>query len=166
MLVEDSKLSGSVEVDETYIGGKRTGKRGRGAEGKSIVAGAVERKGKVSAVKVPNVKGITLRNVIRERVIPSSTIYTDELKSYNGVKKMGYQHKRVHHAAKIYVVGDSHTNTLEGFWSLLKRGVSGVYHAVSDKYLQSYLNEYTFRYNHREDTRPMFKTFLCQVTKG
>lgn len=163
MLTEDHKLSGGVEVDETYIGGKRHGKRGRGAEGKSIVAGAAQRNGKLSAVKVPNVKAATLLPVIKERVLPSSTIYTDELQSYNGVKRMGYQHKRVYHAAKICVVADAHTNTIEGFWSLLKRGVSGVYHAVSDKYLQSYLNEYSFRYNHREDKQPMFQTFLQQV---
>lgn len=73
---------------------------------------------------------------------------------------MGYQHKRVHHEAKVYVSGDAHTNTLEGFWSLVKRGISGVNHAVSAKYLQSYVNEFAFRTNHRKDEQPMFTTFL------
>jgi len=77
---------------------------------------------------------------------------------------MGYIHHRIHHALKVYVMDDVHTNTIEGFWSLLKRGISGVYHNVSAKYLQSYLNEYTFRYNHREDETPMFKIVLNQIT--
>lgn len=77
---------------------------------------------------------------------------------------LGYKHRRIYHVAKVYVMGDIHTNTIEGFWSLLKRSISGVYHAISDKHLQSYLNEYAFRYNHREDEAPMFKTILRQVS--
>lgn len=157
-------LSGEVEMDETYIGGKRHGKRGRGAEGKSVVVGAAERNGKLMAIKVPNVQAATLLPIIKERVLPNSMVYTDELPSYNRVSLLGYRHRRIHHASKVYVIGNVHTNTVEGFWSLLKRGISGVYHAVSDKYLQSYLNEYTFRYNHRKDEEPMFKTVLSQIT--
>ena len=78
-------------------------------------------------------------------------VYTDEYLIYDGLKKHGYNHKRVHHASKVWVVGDAHTNTIEGFWSVLKRDINGVYHAVSEKYLQSYVNEYIFRYNHRQD---------------
>ena len=76
----------------------------------------------------------------------------------------GYRHRRINHTAKVYVVGDIHTNTIEGFWSLVKRGIGGVYHSVSQKYLQSYLNEYSFRYNHRLVSRPMFVALLDQVS--
>jgi len=82
---------------------------------------------------------------------------------YDKLHKQGYHHKRVHHASKVWVMGDAHTNTIEGFWSVLKRGINGVYHAVSQKYLQSYINEYSFRYNHRKDEQPMFLTILSKV---
>ena len=166
MLEEDhNKMSGHVEADETYIGGKRHGKRGRGAEGKTPVVGIAQRNGKIMATAIPNVKAKTLLPMIKERVLPDAIIYTDELPSYNRLSSMGYVHRRIHHALKVYVMGDAHTNTIEGFWSLLKRGISGVYHAVSEKYLQNYLNEYTFRYNHRADIQPLFKTFLYQVAE-
>ena len=98
--------------------------------------------------------------------MPASTIYTDEMGAYQTLPQNGYKHRRINHTAKVYVSGDVHTNTIEGFWSLLKRGISGVYHAVSEKYLQSYLNEYCFRYNHRSDEKPMFKTVLGRVCVG
>ncbi|MDT7041507.1 IS1595 family transposase [Candidatus Nitronereus thalassa] len=164
MLGEDYNLEGSsVEVDETYIGGKRKGKRGRGAEGKSIVVGAVQRKGKVVAKKVENVKANTLVPFVTERVLPKTIVYTDELPSYNKLPKMGYDHRRIHHASKVYVMGDIHTNNIEGFWSLVKRGINGVYHAVSDKYLQNYLDEYAFRYNRRDNPAGMFNAFVSRV---
>ena len=100
MLAEDdTQLSGTVEVDETYVGGRmKGGKRGRGSENKTIVAGAVERQGKVIARVVPNVQAKTIVPFIHEKVLPSTLIFTDELPSYNGLKYQGYQHKRVHHA--------------------------------------------------------------------
>ena len=104
--------------------------------------------------------------LIKGRALPSSIICTDELPSYDKISGMGYEHRRIHHATRVYVIGNAHTNTIEGFWSLLKRGISGVYHAVSDKYLQSYLNEYSFRYNHREDNTPMFTTMLQRVNQA
>jgi hypothetical protein len=84
-----------------------------------------------------------------ERVLPKSTVYTDELPVYTGILRSRYDHKRIHHSQRIYVAGDVHTNTVEGFFSLVKRGIGGVYHAVSTKHLQSYLSEYAWRYNHR-----------------
>jgi transposase-like protein len=174
MLDEDTKpLSNKVELDETYIGGKahnmhkskRDRLTGRGTADKTPVFGAVERQGRVMAVTVPNTAGVTLLPHIRKYVIPSSIIYTDEAGGYEHLNQNGYRHQRVRHSAHIYVSGDIHTNTIEGFWSLLKRGISGVYHAVSTEYLQSYLNEYTFRYNHREDIAPMFNTMLSQVSR-
>lgn len=167
MLTEDAVLEGSsVEVDETYIGGVRRGKRGRGAAGKTIAMGLVQRQGRVIAKIVPDVKSATLLPVIREKVLQKSMVYTDELPSYDKLSGMGYEHKRVHHQSKVYVMGDAHTNTIEGFWSLVKRGISGVNHAVSKKYLQDYLNEYAFRYNRRQQEQPMFESFLAQVVSA
>lgn len=80
----------------------------------------------------------------------SSIIYTDEWKSYKSLKKNGYEHQTIQHSLGVYVSGNVHTNTIEGFWSLVKRGIGGTHHAVSQKYLQGYLNEYAWRYNHRD----------------
>ncbi len=108
----------------------------------------------------------TLVPFVQEKVLPGSLVYTDELPSYNSLKYKGFQHKRVHHAAKVYVVGDAHTNSIEGFWALVKGGIRGVYHSVSSKYLQNYFNEYAFRYNRRNDITLMFISFLQQVQKS
>jgi transposase len=156
-------LSGKVEVDETYIGGKRPGKRGRGAAGKAIAMGMVERNGRIIAKVTPNVKARTLMPNITEHILPSSTVFTDELASYNSLTRSGYKHRPVHHSAKVYVSGDAHTNTIEGFWSLVKRGIDGVHHVVSHKYLQNYLDSYAYRWNHREDETPMFTLLLNRV---
>lgn len=153
-------MSGEIELDETYIGGKRQGKRGRGAEDKTPVFGVAERKGDIIALATKDVKRSTILPIVEEHILPRSMIYTDEFPTYDSLKKHGYNHKRVHHAAKVWAIGTSHTNTIEGFWSLLKRGIDGVYHAVSQKHLQSYINEYSFRYNHREDDKPMFMAIL------
>src|SRR5205823_5873264 len=91
--------------------------------------------------------------------------FTDEHKSYARLPRMGYQHRRIHHASKVYVEGNVHTNTIEGFWSLVKWGISGVYHSVSDKHLQHYLDEYSFRYNHRDDERAMYRTVMGRVSR-
>ena len=82
------------------------------------------------------------------------------------MNKAGYQHKRVHHAAKVYVDGDVHTNTIDGFWMLLKNGLRGVHHGVSAKHLQAYLDEYTFRYNNSRDRRGMFNAMISRVQKA
>ena len=78
---------------------------------------------------------------------------------------MGYQHRRINHSAKVYVAGDVHTNSIEGFWSLVKRGIGGVYHSVSAKYLQSYLDEYSFRYNRRDSGNLIFPAILARVSE-
>lgn len=160
-----------VELDETYVGGKahnmhkarRERLGGRGTAGKQAVFGAVERKGKVIAVTVPNVDRVTLMPHVRKHVIPASTIYTDEMGAYDPLKQNGYKHQIINHSEHVYVSGDVHTNTIEGFWSLVKRGIGGVYHAVSAKHLQGYLNEYAWRYNHRNEGRVMFETLLLRV---
>jgi transposase len=165
LLCEDmTAFTGEVEVDETYIGGKRGGKRGRGAEGKTPVVGAVQRKGKVVAKAVPHVKRSILVPFMAKQVDRNATLYTDEFPAYDHMTRLGYKHLRIEHGAKVYATGSIHTNSIEGFWSLVKRGISGVYHAVSPKYLQSYLDEYSFRYNHRKDEKAMFKSVLHQIT--
>jgi transposase len=169
----DMQLEGSaVEVDEMYYGGRRKGGRGRKLRGdkgdqfKTPVLGIVERKGRVIARTVPDVKAETLCDTVREFVLPKSTVFTDEYPSYNTVSKgRRYTHHRINHSSKVYVQGNIHTNTIEGFWSLVKRGIGGVYHSVSQKYLQSYLNEYTFRYNRRDQGNLIFNAFLKRVSE-
>jgi len=155
------KLKGTVEGDETYWGGKTTGgKRGRGAPNKTPIVGYVERNGRV---RVKVVSAVNTREVFRFlylNVEKGSTLYTDELAVYNYARRWGYDHDRVNHRRKEWVRGPVHTNTIEGFWSTCKNDIRGVYHAVSAKYLQYYLNEYSFRYNHRDDVTPMFWSFL------
>ena len=120
----------------------------------------VQRKGNVKALRTDRVDSATIIPIIKKNVMPNSTVYTDEFRTYNSLKKNGYDHKRVNHGDEVWVIGDAHTNTIEGFWSLVKRGINGVYHSVDGKYLQSYVNEYTFRYNRRGDEKPMFWSFF------
>ena len=153
-------FNGEVEIDESYFGGKRKGKRGRGAEGKTAVMGMVQRNGKLETRTISDAKAKTILPIVRLNVQPGTHVYTDEYKVYNALPAMGYKHDSIPHSEKIYVQGRVHTNTIEGFWSTCKNGIRGVYHSVSSKYLQHYLNEYAFRYNHRNDVTPMFWTFL------
>jgi transposase-like protein/ribosomal protein L24E len=168
MLSEDGlKLSGKVEVDETYVGGrKKGGKTGFGAkEHKSVVAGALERDSSVIAKVVPDVKGKTLIPFISDNVSKEATIYSDELHSYDFLYRHCAKHERINHGRKQWVNGDIHTNSIEGFWSLLKGGIRGVYKHVGRDYMQNYVNEYAFRYNRRHSVNPMFLSFLTQVQK-
>jgi transposase-like protein len=134
--------SGAVEADETYYGGVRkygVGRPMRGDKKKTPIMGMAERGGRMVALALDDVKGSTLLGHIHERALPASMIFTDELKGYEGIKHMtnGYKHRRIKHSSGVYVNGNVHTNTVEGFWSLLKRGIGGVYHSVSQKYLQT-----------------------------
>lgn len=160
-LFEDGEpFDGEVEIDESYFGGKRTGKRGRGAEGKTPVVGMVERNGKLEVRTVENTKRSTIIPLVMSNVKQGSQIFTDEYPVYKCLPSFGFNHSAVQHADKVYVIGNCHTNTIEGFWSQAKNGIKGVYHSVSSDYLQYYLDEYAFRYNHRKDTTPMFFSFL------
>jgi transposase len=154
-----------VEMDETYYGSRSEGKRGRGTD-KTPVVGMVQRRGQVRAFVAADVKADTLRGLIKEHVLPKSTVFTDDFRSYNGLDARGYMHHRINHSERVYVAGDVHTNTIEGFWSLVKRGIGGVYHSVGRDYLQTYFDEYSFRYNRRFDEQPMFWSFLQQVEKA
>lgn len=157
---QDAKeLSGDVEADEAYIGGreknkheskKTEGTQGRSTKTKTPVFGMIERGGKLVAKKVENTQGNTLSPIIRQMVKPGSRIFTDEFIGYNSLRDSEYTHAVVHHNAKEYVVGDAYTNSIEGFWAQLKRAIFGIYHFVSAKYLQRYVDESVFRYNTRE----------------
>ena len=158
LMGDNTPLDGNkIEMDETYIGGKeknkKLGKRkssaGRSTDTKTPVFGMVERGGEVRAYVTPDVKAKTVLGIVAEKVLDKSTVFTDDYSIYDGLQWMGknIKHHRINHSQKIYVVGQTHTNTIEGFWSLLKRGIGGVYHSVSAKYLQSYCDEYSFRYN-------------------
>ena len=153
-------LTGIVEMDETYIGGKprkgnkrgndKPAKRGRGTN-KPPVVGAVERGGKVTAkaVRKDKMKGRHMRAFVKDRVDTSeASLITDEYMAYSGMSKL-LPHAVIKHA-KWYVDGDIHTNTIEGFWALLKRGMFGQFHSVSRKHLQRYVDEFCYRYNLRE----------------
>lgn len=161
-------MSGTVEVDETYVGGRRRyGSRQKAAQAwsqhKQVVAGHAQRGGKLRAVHLPEGAAGTLVPLVKTHVLPASLIYTDELPAYVHLRREGYEHKRVNHTAKVYVEGDVHTSTIDGFWAHLKHGLRGVYHGVSAKWLQSYLDEYVFRYNNRDNPRGMFNAMLSRA---
>lgn len=165
------KRGPGVEVDEMYFGGKRKNQhrsvRDRCIDTKTPVIGVVERKGRVRAYATLDAKKDTVMGIIKEHVLPQSLVFTDDYSVYDDLRfhRNEYTHRRINHSAKVYVVGDIHTNTIEGFWALVKNSLRGVYHSVGRHYLQSYLNEFSFRYNHRFDTQPMFETFMQQIEK-
>jgi transposase len=164
MVQDDELLSGEVEADETFIGGKpRAGKpmtRQAHLDRKVPVFGAVERRGRVRAT-VGRFRSDAW-NHVETHVLPASIVYTDEYPVYGSLNR-GYQHKRINHSEKVYVRGDVHTQTIEGFWALLKNGLQGTYHSVSAKHLQSYISEYAWRYNHRDDHQAMFRTLVLRA---
>ena len=157
----DPPLGGHVEADETYIGGRRKGgKRGRGAPGKTVVFGMIERGGDVMTRVVPNVKRKTLERHILANIKDGSTISTDELSSYAKIARLGYTHGTVNYSADQWVDGIHHVNSIEGFWSMLKRSIRGTHIHVSRKHLSKYLGEFEFRYNLRHAPETMFARLL------
>ena len=158
-LATGGKLSGEVEVDETFIGGKARNMHGdvkarkiqgrRGPEGKAIVAAVLERGGKVRAKVVEKRRKTQLQSLVRENVEAGSNLYSDALKSYDGLAD-NYTHQAVDHAVE-YVRENVHTNGMENFWSLLKRGINGTYVSVEPYHLFRYVDEQAFRFNNRKD---------------
>ena len=151
-------FAGPVEVDETYIGGKRKNmpkaKRktleGRGAVGKAAIAGAKDRAtNRVNADVVPATDGATLQGFVRARTEAGATVYTDDAAAYRDMA--GFEHEAVKHSVGEYVRGMAHTNGMESFWSMLKRGYQGTYHHMSPKHLGRYVDEFSGRHNIRED---------------
>ncbi len=158
----DPPLGGHVEIDETFIGGKVRGQgKGPHPDKKTIVMGMVERKGDIITRVVPNVRRETLEPHILDNVLPGTTISTDELHSYKRLHEAGYDHRSVNHAAKEYVRGAVHTNTIEGFWSILKRSIASTHIHVSPKYLHRYLGEFEFRWNLRHAPLTMFEKLVA-----
>lgn len=147
------KLGGAgriVEVDETYVGGRRSGKVGRSPVGKSIVVALIDRDANRAVVaSVPNVRGRTLRSIIRENVKDTTFIATDSYPAYTGLDKEFAGHGTVNHD-KEYVRGVIHTNFAESYFSLLKRGIMGTFHNMGRQHIDRYLNEFSFRWNNRE----------------
>jgi len=113
--------------------------------------GVIQRNGKVYAVPISDTKRTTVLPIINNKIEKGSIVYTDEWTSYTPLST-SYQHKIVKHSAKEFVSGDVHTNNIESFWALLKRGLTGIYHHTSDKHLEKYVNEFTFRFNNRKFT--------------
>lgn len=158
LLVSPSeKLTGIIEADETFIGGKEANKhkskqtantQGRSSKTKTPVLGIIERGGQLRAIKILNTKGYSIRPFIVNNVEFGSTVHTDEWWGYRGLARI-FKHQYINHGQGEYAKDGVHTNSIEGFWSLLKRGVVGIYHSMSDKHLQKYIDEFVFRYNTR-----------------
>lgn len=173
-LKDESKLDNEIEIDETFVGGKNKNRhankkiessQGRSVKDKTPVLGMIERKGKVIAKIVENTKGETLTPEIINSVKENAKVYTDEWIGYNSLQKI-YDHTFVKHNQGEYVNGNIHTNSIENFWSLLKRGIIGIYHFTSKKHLQKYVDEFVFRFNsrnERESTR--FNLLLANSNK-
>lgn len=162
-------LQGHVELDEAYVGGHRPGKRGRGAAGKTIVMGLKVRGGRLTTEVIPNVKKDTLRGVVLNNVEKGSLVSTDELMSYGLLNGDGFKHGTVKHGEKEWTYYDyrhgatHHTNNVESFWKLFKASVRGTHIHVSSKHMQRYLNEFTFRSNHRKMQNAMFDLLISRL---
>lgn len=170
MADDGEQLSGDVEVDETGYGGKprkkQTLKEAVAArEQKATVLAAVERGGRAKATVIASRRGAPLRNQVREWVDPSSIVITDEWPAYNFVKREFLDHSLVNHSQTYVTPEGDHTNTVEGFFGLMKPAMKGVYRKVSREYLTSYVAEYAWRYSARVDERPYFEQLLAQAVK-
>jgi transposase-like protein len=167
------QIFGTIEVDETYVGGleknkhasKRTaGTRGRSVKTKTPVVGMIQRGGEIRAKVVERVSMATVENNIKEHAAKGSQIISDDFLSYARIGKM-FPHKSVSHVRGEYVNGDAHTNSIESFWALFKRGYHGIYHHMSRKHMQKYVDEFTFRFNRRAgEMQTVFSDVLNRVT--
>ena len=167
MLFEDyGKMGGDVEMDKSYFGGRKFC-TATNADAVPITRRLYSEWLSAAAswkpARLRTSSAVRFIQSLTRTLQKSAQIYTDEFRMYDALPVMGYKHASVPHAEKIYVIDDAHTNTIEGFWSQAKNGIRGVYHAVSADYLQHYLDEYAFRYNHRDDVKPMFFSFLSRV---
>lgn len=159
-------LSGHVEADEAYIGGRRKrtkGRKGVVLDNKAIVVGIVERDGNLMTTVVPDTSRNSLEVTITNNVVPGSRVSTDEHKGYADLSRAGYVHEAVNHSEEEYVRGIVHTNTIESFWSMLKRSIKGTHIHVSKDHLPKYLAEFEFRWNLRRHPEAMFPLLLKRL---
>jgi transposase len=160
-------MGGILESDETYVGGKGINKRfvpDFGEKQKEIVMGILQRGGKIHLRHIPNTGKWTMLKQVKDNISTDATIYTDQLGAYQQLAKHGYNHSFVNHKQTYVIKGtDIHTNSIEGFWSIFKRGVTGVFTHVSPKYLHAYADEYGFRYGNRDLGDGMFYELLRQT---
>lgn len=168
---DDNKLGGDVEIDETSWGGKPRKKlsppeAAQFREEKTTILGMVERGGRVRLRVIPSRRGPALSRAVRSHVNPSAFIFTDDWQAYKPLSREFTEHRVVNHAAGEYVVGDDYTNTIEGFFGNLKTGMRGAYKHVSDKWIQSYLDEYAWRHNARSERLSMFEQLLLRAVSG
>ncbi len=164
---DNTPLTGVVEMDETFVGGKaknRVKLWNADTDIKEVVFGAVQRGGKAYLKHVPNTGKWTLLKQIKEHVSPEARVITDEYRSYTHLPRFGYKHEWVNHQER-YSRGDVYTQNIENVWSHFKRGITGVYRVVSKKYLQAYVDEYGWRYNNRQYNGGMFDRLLKQITE-
>lgn len=163
---EPEQLSGDVEVDETSWGGKPRHKHKTRSEAalfrerKATVLGMVERGGNIRLRVIPSRRGPALSREVRANINPASIIFTDDWQAYKPLRREFLGHRIINHSAGVYVQGDVHTNSIEGFFGNMKTGMRGAYKKVSARHLQSYLDEYAWRHNQRYRTRSMFSTLL------
>ena len=151
----------AVEVDETLVGGVKRGKHMRGAAGKVVIFGAMQRDGDIITAVVPNQRRATLQPFVKANVIPGGELHTDELQSYRGLHKDGYYHMTVNHGAHEYVGFRGATvNGIEGFWRHLKCSIQGTHVSVSEKHLGTYVKEFEYRFNRRNDPASMLPELL------
>ncbi len=185
-LMDDDEipLRGDVEADETSVDGRprkphgqhqhlaigpsnrRSEAKKRALRSRATVFAAVERGGRVKATVLPGRHGPKLKETLIEWVEPESIVITDEWSAYSGLDKHFIAHSRINHTSGVYVEGDTHTNTIEGFFGNLKTGIRGNYKKVSHKWLQGYLNEFTWRYNHRHGNQSLFHLLVRRAAEG
>lgn len=155
------KLSGVVEADETYIGGRSS--IANKNKNKEVVMGIVKRGGEIKAKHIPDNQTHTLLKMLEDNIKLGSRLITDDYGVYKKAPRIGLFHDTICHSKKEYVKDDIYTNTIEGFWSQMKRSIHGTYHSVSRKYLQSYVDEFSYYYNHRFSSVPVFYSLLSQL---
>lgn len=158
------KLKGIVEADETFVGGRYDKRRKRASYEKPCVVGVIERGGDVRASKIKSRGARAIAAFVKESVEAGANLMTDEYAAYHKVGKL-YNHNFVNHSKLEYAAGLTHTNSIENFWSLFKRGLIGSFHKVSEKHLDRYLDEFTYRFNGREDDQ-LFQNTLRNLVKG
>lgn len=168
-------MTGHVEIDETYIGGKirgrpkmssKTAGKGYYLQNKATVFGMVQRGGVVRTQVVPNERKETLMPIMLKNVAPGTTVTSDTAASLRALGQAGFEHQAINHYGLEFRRGIHHTNTIEGFWSHLKRGIKSTHASVSRKHLQKYVDEFAYRFNHRHEPAAMFNRLLAQISNA